>query len=438
MSNERQLGFETRQVHAGYATDGDIRAAVPPIYQTVSYILPDLETAEKIAVLEDDSYDYSRIGNPTVTFLEERIASLEGGTAALGFASGQAATANTILNLAQSGHNVVVSRTVYGGTHTLLANLLPQYGITGKFVDAENLDEVAAAVDDQTRAILVETIGNPDLNVVDFERIAEIAHNAGIPLVVDNTFGTPYLFKPFEHGVDISVHSATKYIGGHGNSIGGVVVDGGTFDWGSGKFSTFTDPDPSYGGISHWEKWRDVEGAGNIAFVHKLRLHHLRTLGAAMSPTNAFLLLQGLETLSLRLERQVSNAERVAEFLSTHPSVEWVNYPGLPDSKYRDLVRKYLPRGAGAVISFGVRGGLEAARTFIESLRIFLFLANVGDSRSIALHPATVTHSQLSEEQQIRAGVRPEQIRLSIGTETADDLIWDLEQALAATVLGGS
>ncbi|WP_028708995.1 O-acetylhomoserine aminocarboxypropyltransferase/cysteine synthase family protein [Propionicicella superfundia] len=431
---DRSLGFETRQLHAGFTPDSDYHAAAPPIYQTTSYVFPDFETARAINALEDLSYDYTRIGNPTVEFLENRLADLEGGTAAVAFASGQAATANTILNITHAGDNVVASRTVYGGSYNLFANTLPRHGVTGKLVDAEDPANVERAIDEHTRGVFIETIGNPDINVLDVERLAEIAHAAGIPLILDNTFATPYLFSPFEHGVDISIHSATKFIGGHGTTIGGLVVDGGTFDWSSGKFPDFTEPDPSYGGIVHWEKWGDFPDAGNVAFAFKLRLHYLRTLGAAMSPFSAFLLIQGLETLSLRLERQVANAKAVAEFLAEDPRVDWVSYPGLPSSPYYDLSRRYLPRGAGSVVGFGVKGGLAAARTFIEALQVFTFLANVGDSRSLALHPATVTHSQLSEEQQIAAGVRPEQIRLSVGTESVEDLLWDLDQALGRAV----
>jgi O-acetylhomoserine (thiol)-lyase len=430
---EREFGFETLQLHAGFTPDGDFHAAAPPIYQTTSFVFPDFETARAINTLDDLSYDYTRIGNPTVEFLESRLAALEGGTAAVGFASGQAATANTILNITHAGDNVVSSRTLYGGSFNLFANTLPRHGVTGKLVDAEDPANVEAAIDENTKAVYLETIGNPDLNVLDIERIAEIAHAAKIPVILDNTFATPYLFQPFQHGVDISLHSATKFIGGHGTSIGGLVVDGGTFDWSSGKFADFTDPDPSYGGIVHWEKWRNFEDLGNVAFAFKLRLHYLRTLGAAMSPFNAFLFIQGLETLSLRLERQVANAKAIAEFLAIHPQVDWVSYPGLPSSRYYELAQRYLPKGAGSVVSFGIKGGQESAKEFIESLKVFTFLANVGDSRSLVLHPATITHSQLSEEQQRAAGVRPEQIRLSIGTETVDDLLWDLGQALGGS-----
>lgn len=434
MSTQRQWGFETRQLHAGFSPDSDFHAAAPPIYQTTSFVFPDFETARAINTLDDLSYDYTRIGNPTIEFLENRLADLEGGTAAVGLASGQAATANTILNITHAGDNVVASRTVYGGSYNLFANTLPRHGVTGRLVDAEDPVNVEAAIDGHTRAVFIETIGNPDINVLDIERISDIAHAAKVPLIVDNTFATPYLFQPFEHGADISIHSATKFIGGHGTTIGGVVIDGGTFDWSSGRFPDFTEPDASYGGLVHWDKWKDFEGAGNIAFAFKLRLHYLRTLGAAMSPLNAFLLIQGLETLSLRLERQVANARAVAEYLAGHPLVEWVSYPGLSSSKYYDLAQRYLPRGAGSVVGFGIKGGLAAARTFVESVEVFTFLANVGDSRSLVLHPATVTHSQLTEEQQIAAGVRPEQLRLSIGTESIDDLLWDLDQALRRSV----
>jgi O-acetylhomoserine (thiol)-lyase len=427
---ERTYGFETRQLHAGFTPDSDFHAAAPPIYQTTSFVFPDFETAKAINTLDDLSYDYTRIGNPTVEFLENRIADLEGGTAAVGLASGQAATSSTILNLTHAGDNVVASRTLYGGSYNLFANTLPRHGVTGRLVDAEDPANVEAAIDDNTKAVYIETIGNPDLNVLDIERLADIAHAHKIPLIADNTFATPYLFQPFEHGIDITVHSATKFIGGHGTTIGGLVVDGGTFDWSSGKFPDFTEPDPSYGGHLWWDRWGNHPEFGNVAFAFKLRLHYLRTLGPAMSPLSAFLLIQGLETLSLRIERQVANAQAVAQFLATHPQVEWVSYPGLPTSKYYDLAQRYLPKGAGSVVGFGVRGGPAAAKNFIESLKVFTFLANVGDSRSLALHPATITHSQLNEEQQRAAGVKPEQIRLSVGTETLDDLLWDLDQAL--------
>jgi O-acetylhomoserine (thiol)-lyase len=278
--------------------------------------------------------------------------------------------------------------------------------------------------------VFIEAIGNPDINLLDIEAIAEIADAAGVPLISDNTFATPYLLKPFDHGVNISIHSATKFIGGHGNSIGGVVVDGGNFSWDNGKFPDFTDPDPTFGGQTYWDKFRDFQGTGNAVFAYKLRLHYLRTFGATLSPFNAFLLIQGLETLALRLDRQVANTQAVAQHLAAHPKVSWVSYPGLPTSPYHALAKKYLPKGPGAVLSFGVEGGLEGARTFIESLQVFRFLANVGDSRSLALHPASVTHAQLTEDQQVAAGVKPEQIRLSVGTELIDDLIWDLDQAL--------
>lgn len=298
-----------------------------------------------------------------------------------------------------------------------------------------DVDAFRRALIERTRAIFIETIGNPDINVVDVEAVADVAREAGVPLIVDNTFGTPYLFRPFDHGANISVHSATKFIGGHGTSIGGLIVDGGNFDWSSGKFPDFTTPDPAYSGFVHWDRWGDYPGIGNIAYIIKARLHYLRDFGAALSSFNAFLFLQGLETLSLRMERQVANAQRVAEHLERHPDVAWVAYPGLPSSPYHELARRYLPRGSGAVLTFGVRGGKARAVRLIERLRVFSFLANVGDSKSLVVHPATVTHGQLTEAEQRLAGVRPEQVRLSVGTETIDDLLWDLDQALAGSAL---
>jgi O-acetylhomoserine (thiol)-lyase len=375
-------------------------------------------------------FDYTRITNPTCEVLENRIAALEGGSGALAVASGSAATAYSILNITHAGDEVVAARTLYGGTFNLFQNTLPKHGVTTHLVDGSDLDAFRRAINDRTRAIFVETIGNPDINLLDFDAIAEVAAGAGLPLIVDNTFATPYLFRPFDHGANVVVHSATKFIGGHGTSIGGLIVDGGNFNWANGKFPDFTTPDPSYGGFVHWEKWRDVPEAGNIAYIIKVRLHYLRDLGAAMSPFNAFLFIQGLETLSLRMRRQVASAQRIAEHLEAHPGVAWVSYPGLESSPHHALAPRYLPRGAGAILTFGIGGGLEQVRRFIEALTIFSFLANVGDSKSLVVHPATVTHAQLTEPELLLAGVKPELIRLSIGTEDLDDLLWDLDQAL--------
>ncbi|PKU24269.1 O-acetylhomoserine aminocarboxypropyltransferase/cysteine synthase family protein [Telmatospirillum siberiense] len=427
----RPFGFDTLQLHAGQTPDPTTGAQAVPIYQTASFVFKDFASAEAIAAVEDFGFEYSRVGNPTNDVLERRIAALEGGTGALALGSGSAATAYAILNITHAGEEVVAAKTLYGGSFSLFANTLPRHGVRTTLVDSANPENFAAAITERTRAIFVETIGNPDINIVDFEAVARVAEQNGIPLIIDNTFATPYLFRPFDYGANVVVHSATKYIGGHGTSIGGLIVDGGNFDWSNGKFPDFTTPDPAYGGFIHWDKWRDVPGAGNIVFVMKARLHYLRDLGACLSPFNAFLLLQGLETLSLRLEREVASTQRIAEHLASHAEVEWVSYPGLADNPSHALARKYLPRGPGAILSFGIRGGLERAKKFIESLELFSFLANVGDSRSLVVHPATITHSQLTKEEQILAGVRPEQIRLSIGTENIDDLLWDLDQAFS-------
>lgn len=426
MSNAKEYGFDTLQLHAGQEPDSATGARAVPIYQTTSFVFKDFAHAKAISSVEEFGFDYTRITNPTCEVLENRIAALEGGSGALTVASGSAATAYAILNITHAGDEIVAAKTLYGGSFNLFQNTLPRHGVKTRFVDPSVPENFRAAINERTRAIFIETIGNPDINIVDFEAIAAIAHESGIPLIVDNTFATPFLFKPFEHGANIVVHSATKYIGGHGNSIGGLIVDGGNFDWSNGKFPDFTTPDPAYSGFVHAQKW------GNQAFIIKARLHYLRDFGAALSPFNAFLLLQGLETLSLRLERQVSNAQRIAQYLQEHAGVEWVSYPGLPNSPYHNLAKRYLPKGPGAILSFGIKGGLISAQRFIESLKLFSFLANVGDSKSLVVHPATVTHGQLTEAEQRLAGVKPEQIRLSVGTESIDDLLWDLEQAFTA------
>jgi O-acetylhomoserine (thiol)-lyase len=431
---ERQFGFDTLQLHAGQEPDAAVRARAVPIYQTTSFVFENFAQAAAVSSVEEFGFDYTRITNPTCEVLENRIAALEGGTGALALASGSAATAYSVLNITRAGDEIVAAKTLYGGSFNLFRNTLPKHGVTTQLVDAADPANIARAVTDRTRAVFIETIGNPDINILDVEAIARVAADAGVPLIVDNTFATPYLFRPFEHGANIVVHSATKYIGGHGTSIGGLVVDGGNFDWTNGKFPDFTEPDPAYGGFVHAQRWGDYPGAGNIAYIIKMRLHYLRDLGAAMSPFNAFLFLQGLETLSLRMRQHVANAQRVAEFLAVRPEVTWVDYPGLPDSPHHELAMKYLPKGAGAILTFGVRGGLEPAQRVIEALKVFSFLANVGDSKSLVVHPATVTHGQLTEEQQRLAGVRPDQIRLSVGTEDVEDLLWDLDQALTAAV----
>jgi O-acetylhomoserine (thiol)-lyase len=432
MPVKRIYGFDTNQLHAGQMPDSATGARAVPIYQTTSFVFKDFEHARAISSVEEFGFDYSRITNPTCEVLENRIAELEGGSGALALASGSAATAYSILNIAHAGDEVVAARTLYGGSFNLLTNTLPKHGIRSHLVEPNDVDNFRRAVNERTRALFVETIGNPDINVVDFDAIARVAEENGIPLIVDNTFGTPYLFRPFDHGANVVVHSATKYIGGHGTSIGGLLVDGGNFDWSkSGKFADFTTPDPAYNGFVFWERWGNYPGAGNIAYIIKARLHYLRDFGACLSPFNAFLFLQGLETLSLRVRQQVASAQMIAEHLERHPEVDWVNYPGLPSSPYHELAKNYLPKGPGAILTFGIHGGFARARRFIETLKLFSFLANVGDSKSLVVHPATVTHGQLTEEEQRLAGVKPEQIRLSIGTEDVSDLLWDLDQAFA-------
>ncbi|MEI8011358.1 MAG: O-acetylhomoserine aminocarboxypropyltransferase/cysteine synthase family protein [Candidatus Omnitrophota bacterium] len=426
----RKLHFDTLQVHAGQVPDPATGARAVPIYQTTSFVFKNFEQARLISSVEEFGFDYSRITNPTCEVLENRIAALEGGSGALALASGSAATAYSILNITHTGDEIVASKTLYGGSFNLFVNTFPKHGIKTKLVDPKDPENFRKAINNKTRAVFIETIGNPDINIIDFEKVARIAGENGIPLIVDNTFGTPYLFRPFDYGANIIVHSATKYIGGHGTSIGGLIVDGGNFDWSkSGKFPDFTTPDPAYSGFVHWDRWGNYPGQGNIAYIIKVRLHYLRDFGACMSPFNAFLFLQGLETLSFRVERQVASTQRIAEYLAAHPEVEWVNYPGLKNSPYHGLAKKYLPKGPGAILAFGVKGGLARAKKFIESLTIFSFLANVGDSKSLVVHPATVTHGQLTEAEQRLAGVKPEQIRFSVGTENIDDLLWDIGQA---------
>jgi O-acetylhomoserine (thiol)-lyase len=432
--SERKLHFDTLQVHAGQVPDPTTGACAVPIYQTTSFVFKNFEQAKAISSVEEFGFDYTRITNPTNEVLENRIAILEGGTGALSVASGSAATAYSVLNITHAGDELVAAKTLYGGSFNLFQNTLPKHGVRTHLVDALDTENFRRAINDKTRAVFIETIGNPDINIIDFEKVARITEENGIPLIVDNTFGTPYLFRPFDYGANIIVHSATKYIGGHGSSIGGLIVDGGNFDWSkSGKFPDFTTPDPAYNGFIHWDRWGNYPGAGNIAYIIKVRLQYLRDLGACMSPFNAFLFLQGLETLSFRISRQVESAQRIAEYLEQHPDVAWVSYPGLKSSPYHELAKKYLPKGAGAILAFGVKGGFERAKKFIEAMKVFSFLANVGDSKSLVVHPATVTHGQLTEAEQLLAGVKPEQIRFSVGTEHADDLLWDISQAFDAS-----
>ena len=426
------LGLGTRAVHAAQETaDSATNARAVPIYATTSYVFNSAEHAADLFGLRQFGNIYSRIMNPTNDVFEKRIAALEGGVAAVATASGQSAETLAILNLARSGEHIVSSKALYGGTATLFAHTLPRLGITTKFVDIHNLDDVRGAIDDKTRAIYVETLGNPKLDVPDFRALADVAHANGLPLVVDNTFATPILCRPIEHGADIVVHSATKWIGGHGTSIGGVVVDGGTFDWGRApRFKEFyQDPDPAYHGLKFAEAFGDVGGA-NITFALRLRVALLRDIGAALSPFNAFLFLQGLETLHLRIERHCENALKVAQFLADHPLVTWVSYPGLANHPTHARATRYLDSGFGGVLTFGVRGGADAARRVASSTKLFSLLANVGDAKSLIIHPWTTTHEQLSDEERAAAGVTADLVRLSVGIEDADDLLRDLDQAL--------
>jgi len=421
----REFKFETLQLHAGQVVDATTKSRAVPIYQTTSFVFEDTQEGADLFALQKAGNIYTRITNPTTSAFEERIAALEGGVGALATASGMAALTYTILGLAHAGDHVVAASTIYGGTFNLLKETLPRYGITTTFVDIDNLEEVEAAIKDNTKLVLIETLGNPVINIPDIEKIAEIAHNHQIPLVADNTFATPFLINVFSHGVDIAVHSATKFIGGHGTTIGGVIVDSGKFDWAaSGKFPQLVEEDLSYHNISYT---RDV---GAAAFIVAARVQLLRDMGAALSPFNSFLLLQGLETLSLRVERHVQNAEKIVDFLVNHPKVEKVNYPKLPDSPYHALAVKYLPKGVGSIFTFHVKGGEAEARKVIDNLEIFSNLANVADAKSLVVHPATTTHAQLSDSDLEAAGVTKNQIRLSIGLENVDDLIEDLRLAL--------
>lgn len=423
----KRLHFETLQLHAGQEQpDPATGTRAVPIYQTTSYVFHNSAHAEARFSLQDAGNIYGRLTNPTQDVFEQRIAALEGGTAALAVASGAAAITYTFQNLATAGSHIVAAQTIYGGTYNLLAHTLPAYGVTATFVDPTDLSNFENAIQENTKAIFIETLGNPNSNIIDMEAVARIAHRHRIPLVVDNTFGTPYLIRPIEHGADIVVHSATKFIGGHGTSLGGVIVDSGKFDWNaSGKFPQFTEPDASYHGI------RFTEAAGPATFVTRIRAVLLRDTGAAISPFNAFILLQGLETLSLRVERHVENALKIVDFLKSHPKVRKVNHPSLPEHPDHALYLRYFPKGAGTIFTFEVEGGREEAHRFIDSLEIFSLLANVADVKSLVIHPASTTHSQLNSQELTEQGITQGTVRLSIGTEHADDLIDDLEQALA-------
>lgn len=427
MSN-KNYKFETLQLHVGQETpDPTTGARAVPIYQTTSYVFDNSAHAAARFNLSDSGNIYGRLTNSTQDVLEKRIAALEGGVAALALASGAAAISYTIQALARNGEHIVAQKTIYGGTYNLLANTLPLSGITTTFVDVHNLQEIEAAIQPNTKAVYLETLGNPNADIPDIDAIAKLAHKHGLPLVIDNTFGTPYLIRPIEHGADIVVHSATKFIGGHGTTLGGIIVDSGKFDWkASGKYAPIADPNPSYHGISF------VEAAGAAAFVTYIRAILLRDTGATISPFNAFLLLQGVETLSLRLDRHVENTKKVVEYLSSHPLVEHVNHPSLKEHPNHDLYNKYFPNGGATIFTFEIKGGQEEAHKFIDNLEIFSLLANVADVKSLVIHPATTTHSQLTAEELQQQGIKPNTIRLSIGTEHIDDIIADLEQGFGA------
>jgi O-acetylhomoserine (thiol)-lyase len=422
--------FETLQVHAGQELpDPATDARAVPIYQTTSYVFPSAKSAEARFSLQENGNIYSRIMNPTSDVFEKRIAALEGGAGALATASGAAAATYAILNIAFAGDHIVSAATIYGGTYNLFAHTLKDYGIETTFVhpDEDGLEGFEKAIQENTKAIFIESLGNPNSSIVDIAAYADLAHRYGIPLIVDNTFATPYLLRPIEHGADIVVHSATKFIGGHGTSIGGVIVDGGNFNWAaSGKFPKFTTPDPSYHGLKLWD------AVGSLAYIIRARVILLRDTGAALAPLNSFLFLQGLETLSLRVERHVCNALKIVEFLKNHPKVAHVNHPSLPENGYKELYDKYFPKGAGSIFTFEIKGGAQDAKAFIDKLKIFSLLANVADVKSLVIHPASTTHSQMTETELLKSGIKPGTIRLSVGIEHADDLIDDLRQALEA------
>jgi O-acetylhomoserine (thiol)-lyase len=418
-------GFDTLALHGGQTPDPTTGSRAVPIYQTTSYVFRDSDHAQALFALAEPGNIYTRIMNPTTDVLEQRIALLEGGVGALAVASGQAAETLAILNVAEQGDNIVSATSLYGGTYNLFHYTLPKYGIEVRFHPADDPEAFAAQIDERTKAVFLETVGNPSLNVADIETIARLAHEQGVPVIVDNTVPTPYLLRPFDWGADVVVHSATKFIGGHGTSIGGLIVDSGKFDWAaSGRFPNYTTPDPSYHGL----RYADL---GAPAFILKARVQLLRDLGPSLSPFNAFQFLQGVETLSLRLDRHCQNALGVARFLDEHPKVDWVKYPGLPSHPSYELAKKYLPKGQGALLGFGIKGGKAAGRTFIDSLQLFSHLANIGDAKSLAIHPATTTHSQLTAEEQADTGVTDDYVRLSVGLETLDDLLADLDNALS-------
>jgi O-acetylhomoserine (thiol)-lyase len=419
--------LETLALHAGQTVDSDTRSRAVPIYQTTSYCFKDTDHAARLFALQEFGNIYTRLMNPTTDVLEKRLAALEGGVAGLALSSGQSAIYVSILNICGAGGHIVASNSLYGGTVTLFHHTFPKLGIEVTFVDPHDPDNFARAVKDNTRLVYIETIGNPKNDILDYERIAARAHQHGLPVICDNTVATPMLFRPFEHGIDIVVHSCTKFIGGHGNSIGGAIVDSGRFDWTGGRYPELTEPDPSYHGVKY------VESFGNLAYIIKARVHLLRDMGSCLSPFNAFLFLMGLETIHLRMPRHCENALKLAEWLEGRPQVSWVNYPGLESHPNYDLARKYLPNGVGAILGLGLNGGPEAAVRFINSVKLASHLANIGDSKTLVIHPASTTHQQLSEQEQLAAGVTPDYIRVSVGTEHVDDIITDFAQAMAGS-----
>src|SRR5579863_9259798 len=422
----RQLGFATRSLHAGHTPDKASLARAVPIYQSTSFVFEDSSHAAALFALQQFGNIYSRIMNPTTDVFEQRVAALEGGVAALATSSGQAAQFLAISSLMEQGDELVAASTLYGGTYTQFDVSFRRLGINVKFVEPDNPENFRKAITPKTRALYGETIANPRMNILDIERVAAIAHQHKLPLVIDNTLASPYLCRPIEHGADIVVHSATKFLGGHGNSIGGIIVDSGKFDWKKGHFPQINDPSPGYHGM------RFSEVFGNIAFIIKVRVDGLRDFGPCMSPFNAFLFIQGIETLPLRMKQHAANALAVAEWLEKHPKITWVKYPGLASSPYKAMAAKYMPKGAGAVLTFGIKGGKDAGRKFIDSLKLLSHLANLGDAKSLAIHPASTTHQQLSDADQLAAGITADLVRLSVGIEDAEDILWDLEQALAA------
>jgi O-acetylhomoserine (thiol)-lyase len=425
---------ETIALHGGQKPDPATNARAVPIYQTTSYVFHDTAHAARLFGLQEFGNIYTRIMNPTTDVLEQRIAQLEGGTGALAVSSGQAAETLSLLNIANAGDEILSSASLYGGTYNLFHYTFPKMGIDVKFVDSSKPENFRKAITKKTKAIFAESIGNPKLDTLDMRAVADIAHGAGIPLVIDNTMPSPCLLRPFDHGADIIIHSTTKFIGGHGTSIGGIIVDSGKFDWGNGNFPQFTEPDPSYHGLKIWEVFGNFPGLGNVAFILKARVQLLRDLGPAMSPFNAFLFLQGVETLPLRMERHSTNAMAVARFLSTHPNVTWVNYPGLPDHPQHAMAKKYHYRGLyGAILGFGIKGGMEAGKKFIDNVKLHSHLANIGDAKSLVIHPASTTHQQLTSEERLDTGVTDDYVRLSVGLEHIDDILEDLDQALRKT-----